>query len=179
MPEAGAGAEADAPGRAGEYARVLAENERYVDTFDRSALGPAPLSGLAILACMDSRLDVEEALGLRTGDAHVIRNAGGLATDDAIRSLVISQQLLGTDEVLVIQHTGCGLLGIDEADLRWRLARETGRSLDIRFGAFIDLELSVRQAVERLRGHPWLRRVPVHGLVFEVETGRLREVVQG
>src|SRR3954471_16871506 len=128
---------------AGEYDRVLAENRRYVEAFDRSALTAAPLSGLAILACMDARLDVEEALGLRTGDAHIIRNAGGLATDDAVRSLVVSQQLLGTNEVLVIGHTGCGLLGADESALRDRLVAATGQSVDLGFGAFDDLEASV------------------------------------
>jgi carbonic anhydrase len=164
------------PARPDEYARVLAENERYVEAFDRSRLGAAPLSGLAVVACMDARLDVEEALGLRTGDAHVIRNAGGLATDDVIRSLIVSHQLLGTDEVLVIGHTRCGLLGIDERGLRARLARETGRSLDVAFGAFDDLETSIRRSVERIRTHAWLQRVSVHGFVFEVETGRLREL---
>src|SRR3954471_14921934 len=128
---------------AGEYDRVLAENRRYVEAFDRSALTAAPLSGLAILACMDARLDVEEALGLRTGDAHIIRNAGGLATDDAVRSLIVSQQLLGTDEVLVIGHTRCGLLGVDEGGLRERLTTATGEALEMGFGAIDDLEASV------------------------------------
>jgi carbonic anhydrase len=159
-----------------EYERILAENLRYTESFDRSALSAAPLSGLAILACMDARLDVEEALGLRTGDAHIVRNAGGLATEDAIRSLIVSQQLLGTDEIVVIGHTGCGLRGADEGVLRDRLAVQTGRSLDIAFGVFEDLDASVRQQVELLRTHPWIKRVPVHGLVFEVETGRLYEV---
>ena len=163
-------------GRSQEYSRLLAENERYIESFDRSALTAAPLSGLAILACMDARLDVEEALGLRTGDAHVIRNAGGLATDDAIRSLIVSQQLLGTNEIVVIGHTGCGLHGADEDALRDRLAAATGRRLPLEFGSFADLEQIVRVQVERIRTHAWLRRVPVHGLVFEVETGRLVEV---
>jgi len=163
--------------RSPEFARLLAENERYIEAFDRSALTAAPLSGLAILACMDARLDVEEALGLRTGDAHIIRNAGGLATDDAIRSLIVSQQLLGTDEIVVIGHTGCGLHGADEDEMRDRLAAASGRRLDLAFGSFSDLEDMVRRQVERLRTHAWLRRVPVHGLVFEVETGRLREIV--
>lgn len=159
-----------------EYERILAENLRYTEAFDRSALTAAPLSGLAVLACMDARLDVEEALGLRTGDAHIIRNAGGLASDDAIRSIIISQHLLGTNEILVIGHTGCGLLGADEADLRDRLERETGEQLEIAFGSFADLDESVRAQVDRLRSHPWVRRVPVHGLVFEVESGRLYEI---
>jgi carbonic anhydrase len=163
-------------GRTAEFARLMAENERYTDAFDRSALTAAPLTGLAILACMDARLDVEEALGLRTGDAHIIRNAGALASDDAIRSLIISQQLLGTDEVIVIGHTGCGLLAIDENALRDRLGSETGRALDINFGAFPDLAASVRTQVERLRTHAWIKRVPIHGLIYDVETGRLHEV---
>jgi carbonic anhydrase len=171
---------ADPPARSArspEFARLLAENERYTEAFDRSALTAAPLSGLAILACMDARLDVEEALGLRTGDAHIIRNAGGLATADAIRSLIVSQHLLGTDEIVVIGHTGCGLHGADEDEMRDRLATASGRRLDLAFGSFADLDDMVRRQVERLRTHAWLRKVPVHGLVFEVETGRLREVV--
>jgi carbonic anhydrase len=159
-----------------EYERLLAENERYVEAFDRSALTAAPLSGLAVIACMDARLDVEEALGLRTGDAHIIRNAGGLATDDAIRSLVVSQQLLGTDEVVIIGHTQCGLLGLDDEALRARLERTMGDGANLEFGGFEDLDASVLGQVERVRTHPWVKPVPVHGLVFEVETGRLREV---
>jgi carbonic anhydrase len=162
--------------RSVEFARLMAENERYTDAFDRSALTAAPLTGLAILACMDARLDVEEALGLRTGDAHIIRNAGAIASDDAIRSLIVSQQLLGTDEVIVIGHTHCGLLATDEDALRERLAASTGQSLDIAFGAFADLAESIRASVERLRSHPWLKPVPIHGLIYEVETGRLHEV---
>jgi carbonic anhydrase len=165
-----------AEGRTDEFARLMDENERYTDAFDRSALSAAPLTGLAILACMDARLDVEEALGLRTGDAHIIRNAGAVASDDAIRSLIISQQLLGTDEVIVIGHTRCGLLDIDETALRERLGSETGRALDIRFGAFSDLADSIRIQVDRLRTHAWIKRVPIHGLIYEVETGRLHEV---
>ncbi len=166
----GAGGEPD------EYARILEENRRYVEVFDRSALTAAPISGLAIIACMDARLDVEETLGLRTGDAHIIRNAGGLATDDAIRSLIVSQELLGTDEVLVIGHTGCGLEGADEAGIRNDLAARTGRLLDIELGSFTDVQTSVIAQVERLRAHPWVRPVPIHGLIFDVATGRLTEV---
>lgn len=166
------------PGDGSEYARLLAENERYIEAFDRSALTATPLSGLAIVACMDARLDVEESLGLRTGDAHIIRNAGGLVTDDVVRSLIVSQHLLGTDEILVIAHTRCGLIGADEAALRDRLTKETGVRLDVAFGAFDDLEASVTSSLARLRSTPWLRPGPVHGLIFDVETGRLREVVE-
>ncbi len=163
-----------------EYARLLEANERYSEAFDRSALTAAPLSGLAIVACMDARLDTGEALGLRTGDAHVIRNAGGLVTDDVIRSLIVSQQLLGTDEIVVIQHTGCGLHDVDEAALRERLAAAVGvtaEDIGLEFGGFSDLAASVRAQVALLREHQLLRRVPVHGLVFDVLTGRLHEVV--
>ena len=159
-----------------EFDRLLAENDRYAESFDRSSLTAAPLRRLAIVACMDARFEVDVALGLRTGEAHVIRNAGGLATDDVIRSLIVSQQLLGTDEIFVIGHTGCGLLGADDDALRERLTAATGEALEVRFGSFDDLEASVRASVKRLRTHPWLKRGLVHGLVFDVATGRLREV---
>src|SRR5215211_4389623 len=165
------------PVEPGEFDRILGENRRYVESFDRSALTAAPLSGLAIIACMDARLDVEEALGLRAGDAHIIRNAGGLATDDAIRSLIVSQERLGTDEILVIGHTECGLEGADEDEMRAHLADRTGRRLDIEFGSFEGDEASIREQVECLRTHPWVRPVPIHGLMFDVATGRLIEVI--
>lgn len=162
--------------RSGEYRRALEENARYVAVFDRSKLTAAPNARLAILACMDARIDVADALGLRVGDAHIIRNAGGLATEDAIRSLVVSQQLLGTEEVIVVAHTGCGLDGADEDEIRGRVRSTTGAETDLVFGAFADLHEMVRAQVAILRAHPALRRVPVHGLVYEVESGRLREV---
>jgi carbonic anhydrase len=160
----------------GEYARILTQNARFVEAFDRSALTAAPLRGLAILTCMDARIDVEDALGMRVGDAHIIRNAGGLASADAIRSLVVSQQLLGTREIVVIAHTRCGLHGADEATLRQRIKDSTGTDTDIGFGAFDDLDAMVREQVGILTAEPALLDVPVHGLVYEVETGRLRTV---
>jgi carbonic anhydrase len=165
--------------RSTEYARLLAENRRYTDAFDRSALTAAPLSKLAVVACMDARLDVEETLGLRTGDAHIIRNAGGLVTDDVIRSLIVSLELLGTQEIVLIEHTKCGLHDVDEDGLRERVAEESGVAPDevaIAFGGFTDLEQNVRRQVSILREHPYIRRVPIHGLVFDVSTGRLHEV---
>jgi len=160
----------------GEYERILAENARFTEAFDGSELKAAPLSGLAIVTCMDARINVEQALGLRTGDAHIIRNAGGLATNDAIRSLIVSQELLGTDEILVIGHTFCGLAGVDDEAIRTRLAARTGQHLDLPLGGFKDVEDAVLGSVERLRTHPWIRRVPIHGLVFDVRTGRLTEI---
>ncbi|TAK00341.1 MAG: carbonic anhydrase [Chloroflexota bacterium] len=161
---------------ASEYERILEENARFTEAYDRSALTAAPLTGIAILACMDARIDVEDALGLRVGDAHIIRNAGGFATQDAIRSLVVSQQLLGTREILVIAHTGCGLHGADEAVIRGRVAATTHHQTDLVFGAFADLEAMVREQVRVLRARPDLLRVPVHGLVYDVATGRLSPV---
>jgi carbonic anhydrase len=162
-----------------EFARILAENERFTEVYDRTALSAAPLTGLAIVACMDTRLTIDEALGLRPGDAHLIRNAGGLVTDDVIRSLIVSQQRLGTDEILVIMHTGCGLLGLDETALRERLAATLGVMADdvaIEFGSFDDLTTAVREQVAILRTHQLIRRVPVHGAIFDVATGRLHQV---
>ena len=164
-------------GRSPEYERILAENERFAEQFNRGEVGPTPLSGLAVIACMDARMQVEEILGLRTGDAHIIRNAGGLATDDAIRSLVLSQHLLGTREVVVLEHTGCALLRLPEADLRARLVAVTGRPYTMPLGTFDDLEDNVRRQVARIREHPWLLPVPVHGLVYDVATGLVREIV--
>ena len=165
--------------RSAEYARILAENRRYTEAFDRSALTAAPLSRLVVIACMDARLDVEETLGLRTGDAHIIRNAGGLVTDDVIRSLVVSQELLGTQEIVVIGHTQCGLRDVDEDALRERVAGHGNVPADavaIEFGGFSDLDENVRRQVAILREHPYLRRVPVHGLLFDVANGGLTEV---
>ncbi len=163
--------------RSAEYTRALAENARYVAQFDRSALPAPPGRKLAVIACMDARLTVEDILGLRTGDAHIIRNAGGLATDDAIRSLVISQELLGTEEVIVVEHTDCGMLKFRDDEVRRALAGKTGANPDLPLGAFSSLEPNLRSQVERIRAHPWIKDVPIHGLVYEVETGRLREVV--
>ena len=150
-----------------EYARALVENQRYAASFDRSTLPLPPGRKLAVLACMDARLTVEEVLTLRTGDAHIIRNAGGLATDDALRSLVISQQLLGTEEVIVIEHTGCGMLTFEDAAVHRELVAKTGTDLDLPFHAFPELETNLRAPgrqdpeppvdQERARARPGLR----------------------
>ncbi len=160
-----------------ETERALAENARYAATFDRPNLELPPSRKLAVLACMDARLTVEAVLGLRTGEAHIIRNAGGLATDDAIRSLVISQHLLGTEEILVIEHTGCGMLTFEDGPVQASIAAATGVKVDLPLNAFPDLEANLVTQVERIRSHPWIKAVPVTGVVYEVETGRLRRVV--
>jgi len=162
--------------RAPETERALAENARYAATFDRPNLELPPSRKLAVLACMDARLTVEDVLGLRTGEAHIIRNAGGLATDDAIRSLVISQRLLGTEEVLVIEHTGCGMLTFEDAAVQASIAEATGKQVDLPFLAFPDLEANLIEQVAKIRAHPWIKDVPVTGVIYEVETGRLRQV---
>jgi carbonic anhydrase len=162
--------------RAPETERALAENARYAATFDRPSLNLPPSRKLAVIACMDARITVEEVLGLRSGEAHIIRNAGGLATDDAIRSLVISQQLLGTEEVIVIEHTGCGMLTFEDEPVRAQIAKATGAAVDLPLYPFPDLEKNLVAQVEKIRQHPWIKDVPVTGLVYEVETGRLRRV---
>lgn len=159
-----------------ETERALAENARYAATFDRPNLELPPSRKLAVLACMDARLTVEAVLGLRTGEAHIIRNAGGLATDDAIRSLVISQHLLGTEEILVIEHTGCGMLTFEDGPVQTSITEATGTSVNLPFHSFPDLESNLIEQVKKIRAHPWIKDVPVTGVVYEVETGRLRQV---
>jgi carbonic anhydrase len=154
---------------------VLEANEIYARTHELRALTPRPERKLAVLTCMDTRLSIR-TMGLKTGDAHIIRNAGGLATDDAIRSLVISQQLLGTEEVIVVEHTGCGMLTFNDDEVRRDIASRTGHEVDLPLHAFGDLDANLRAQVDRIRAHPWIKDVPVHGLIYEVETGRLREV---
>jgi len=141
-----------------------------------SKLPKLPRRKLAVLACMDARLNVEQVLGLKLGDAHIIRNAGGIATDDAIRSMVISQQLLGTEEVIVIEHSGCGMLTFQDADVHRALVEQTGVDVDLAFHAFRDLEANLREQVERIKAHPWIKDVPVRGLIYDLETGDLRDI---
>jgi carbonic anhydrase len=159
-----------------EYERALAENKRYASGFDRSKLAMPPGRKLAVIACMDARLTVEDILGLRSGDAHIIRNAGGLATDDAIRSLVISQTLLGTEEIIVIEHTDCGMLTFQDDAVRRELTARTGKNVDLPLRPFSDLQENLRAQLAELRAHPWIKDVPIHGLIYQVETGLLLPV---
>ena len=142
-------------------------------------LSPRPRRKVAVLACMDSRIDLFPMLGLQRGDAHVIRNAGGLVTDDAIRSLSASQRLLGTDEIVVVMHEGCGLHGASEDEFLRELAADGARPT-WRLGAFEDVEAALRHGLERLRSSPELpARDHIRGFVFDPETGKLREVAAG
>ena len=130
-----------------------------------------------MVACMDARLNVSRALGLSEGDAHVIRNAGGVVTDDAIRSLAISQRLLGTEEIILIHHTGCGMLTFTDDEFRGAIEQDTGIKPEWAAESFSDLEADVRQSIARIKASPFIpRKDAVRGFVYEVESGRLREV---
>lgn len=165
-------------GRSNVFDELMAHNEGYARRFDLGHLQTPPVRKLVILTCMDSRMDLEQLLGLRVGDAHMIRNAGGLATDDAIRSLILSTHLLGTRSIAVIQHTDCGLMSITDEEFRWRLSSETGRDAShLRFHAFRDIDNNVAEQVLRIRQHPFLpKSIQVRGYVYDVKTGALREV---
>lgn len=155
---------------------LLKHNADWAETFDQAGLPTAPARKLAVVVCMDSRIDVFAALGLELGEAHVIRNAGGIATDDVIRSVAISQRFLGTERVALIQHTRCGMATFTDEQLADELEAETGVRPDWT-GAFTDIDDSVRRSVQRLRESPFLpHRDSVRGFVYDVETGRLREV---
>lgn len=155
---------------------LLRNAQRYANVFTGGELPVPPALRLAIVTCMDSRIDLFALLGLHLGEAHIIRNAGGLVTDDVVRSLTLSQALLGTREVMVIQHTGCGLHG-DEDDLRERVVAATGAQPAGRLGAFADIEASVRGQLDALAAAPELvGGDSARGFVYEVETGRLREI---
>ncbi len=159
---------------ADEFVRA---NERYAAGFTKGDLPAPPARHVAIVACMDARLDPARALGLEEGDAHVIRNAGGRAAD-AIRSLVISQQLLGTREVVILHHTECGMLSFTDEELRQKLRDDLGVETNEAFLPFTDLEQSVRDDVEAIRSSPLLLKdVPVRGFIYDVRTGRIHEVV--
>jgi carbonic anhydrase len=156
---------------------LLQNNEAYASSFDKGDLPLPPGRKVAVLACMDARLDPARVLGLEEGDAHVIRNAGGVVTDDALRSLAISQHLLGTEEIVLIHHTDCGMLTFTDEELADRIESETGSRPEWRWHTFTDLERDVRDGIERIRSSPFVPRTDkVRGFVYEVETGRLREV---
>jgi carbonic anhydrase len=156
---------------------LLRNAEAYAARFDKSDLPLPPARKLAVLACMDARLDPYALLGLQEGDAHVIRNAGGVVTDDAIRSLAISQRLLGTEEIVLIHHTDCGMRTFTDDAFKRSIQDETGIKPEWAAEAFDDLEEDIRQSLARIRASPFIpRKESVRGFVYEVETGRLREV---
>jgi carbonic anhydrase len=156
---------------------LLRNNEAYAANFDKGELPLPPGRKVAVVACMDARLNVYGALGLEEGDAHVIRNAGGVVTDDEIRSLAISQRLLGTEEIILIHHTDCGMLTFTDDDFKRSIQEDTGIKPEWAAEAFGDLDEDVRQSIARIEASPFIpRKDSVRGFVYEVETGKLREV---
>ena len=156
---------------------LLRNNERYANSFDKGDLPMPPAKQIAIVTCMDARLSPYVMLGLSEGDAHVIRNAGGAITDDEIRSLMISQRLLGTREVMLIHHTECGMLTFSDEELREQIQQEVGIKPHFPLETFADLEEDVRQSIKRIEASPFIpHKDSVRGFIYEVETGRLREV---
>jgi carbonic anhydrase len=158
---------------------VLKANESYAQKFTLGNLPMPPGRKLAVVACMDARVTVEEILGLETGDAHIIRNAGGIITEDTLRSLIISHHLLGTQEFILIHHTDCGMLTFKDEELHAELRQRTGTDCvtPTHFHAFNDLATDVRRQVEKVKSHPWIpQHIPVRGFIFDVKTGRLHEV---
>ena len=155
----------------------LANNEAYASNFAKGSLPMPPAKQIAVVACMDARLETGVLLKLIEGDAHVIRNAGGVVTDDVIRSLTISQRLLGTREIMLIHHTDCGMLTFTDADLKQQILDETGIKPPFAMEAFADLDADVRQSVARIKQSPYIPHTnQVRGFVYDVGTGRLREV---
>ena len=155
---------------------LLANNARYAESFD----GPLPLppaKHVAVVACMDARLHVSSVLGLNEGDAHVIRNAGGVVTDDVIRSLAISQRLLGTEEIILIHHTDCGMLTFTDDEFRRQIQEDTGIKPTWAAEAFGDLEEDVHQSIARIKANPFVpKKDAIRGFVFDVATGKLNEL---
>jgi carbonic anhydrase len=156
---------------------LLSNNQTYSASFDKGELAAPPAKKVAVIACMDARLNVYAILGLAEGDAHVIRNAGGTVTEDAIRSLAISQRLLGTEEIILIHHTGCGMLTFTDDEFRRSIEEDTGIRPTWAAESFSDLDRDVRQSIARIKASPFIpHKDRIRGFVYEVETGRLREV---
>jgi carbonic anhydrase len=156
---------------------LLQNAERYAEAFDKGDLPMPPARKVAVVACMDARLIPSRVLGLEEGDAHVIRNAGGVVTDDGIRSLAISQRLLGTEEIVLIHHTDCGMLTFTDDEFKRSIQDEVGIKPEWAAESFHDIDEDLRQSIARIKASPFIpHRDAVRGFVYEVETGRLREV---
>ncbi|HKP54472.1 MAG TPA: carbonic anhydrase [Chloroflexia bacterium] len=158
---------------------VLKANHASAQSFNLGHLHNPPALKLAVVACMDARLTVEQMLGLKTGDAHIIRNAGAVVTEDVLRSLLISHYMLGTQEFMIINHTDCGMLTFKDEDLRRKLQGISGTSVlaPAHFYAFTNLEENVREQIQKVKSHPWVPAdMPVRGFIYDVKTGKLSEV---
>jgi len=157
---------------------LLRNNEEYASTFDKVDLPIPPAKRVAVVTCMDARLSPFVMLGLQEGDAHIIRNAGGVITDDEIRSLVISQRLVGTEEIMLIQHTDCGMLTFSDDEVKQQIHDDVGIKPHFALESFSDLDENVSQSIARIESSPFiLNKENIRGFVYEVETGRLREVI--
>jgi len=154
---------------------LLANAEKYAASFDKGELPLPPAKKIAVLACMDARLNPYGLLGLNEGDAHVIRNAGGVVTDDEIRSLAISQRLLGTEEIVLIHHTDCGMLTFTDDDFKRSVQDDVGIKPEWAAEAFSDLDEDVRQSIARIKASPFIPHKNVRGFVYDVHSGELRE----
>jgi len=157
---------------------VLAANEGYAGSFNLGHLPMPPRRKLAVVACMDARLTIEPMLGLKTGEAHIIRNAGGIVTEDVLRSLIISHYLLGTEEFMIVNHTDCGMMTFKDEELRKKLGQTTATpAVGLSFQTFGDVEENVRQQIQTVWSHPRIpKSILVRGFIFDVKTGRLKEV---
>jgi carbonic anhydrase len=157
---------------------ILSSNEKFAANFKEGNLKAPPTKKIAILACMDARISIKDILGLNLGDAHVIRNAGGIATDDAIRSLIISHELLGTEEFVVINHTDCGMAKFRDDELQKKISEKYDlHDSKLKFYTFVDLKENLKEQVNKIRSSPFFPGIPVHGYIYDVKTGRLENVV--
>ena len=157
---------------------LLSSNEKFAANFKEGNLSAPPTKKIAILACMDARISIKDVLGLNLGDAHVIRNAGGTATDDAIRSLIISHELLGTEEFVIINHTDCGMAKFKDEELQKKISEKYNlHDSKLKFYTFVDLKENLKEQVNKIRSSPFFPGIPVHGYIYDVKTGRLENVV--
>src|SRR6476646_11906582 len=157
---------------------IKSRNEKYAESFKDGDLAIPPSKKIAVLACMDARLNVNELLGLGIGEAHIIRNACGIATDDAIRSLIISHELLGTEEFIVINHTDCGMLKYKDEELQKKISEKFNiDASSLKFYTFPNLEDNVKEQIKKIKSSPFFPNVPVHGYIYDVKTGKLKNIM--
>lgn len=156
----------------------MIENEKYADNFTGGSLPPHPSKKIAVVTCMDARISVNELLGLKVGETHIIRNAGGIVSDDALRSLIVSHELLGTEHIIVINHTECGMATFKDEELQKRLLEKyNSKASDIQFHTFSNIEENVKDQIRKIRSSPFLSDISsVIGFVYDIKTGKIREV---
>ena len=157
---------------------IISQNKKYAENFTYGDLPPHPSEKIAILACMDARIPVNEVLGFKIGEAHIIRNAGGIVTDDALRSLIVSHEMLGTEKIIVINHTECGMATFKDEDLQNRITEKyNSNASGIKFHSFSDLEENVKDQIKKIRTSPFLANIAsVHGFIYDIKTGKIKEI---